>query len=413
MQTREKAARALADHPAAEVLGPVSEILLQEHDVEIHATCLDVLTNLGAVVALEQVRTDGWFEQLGARIMNFERICEVMGARFLAYSIILGLQVRSLAVDPRFPVNTKIEFMTDSNQIQSLTLGEFRIRVVQTLLQAHRPMVDNVLPLSITEATALIGGRNLLLAPLFGIQLEQLVGTTVAPEEIGGIVGFSYGGNFSYLRVSDFGILILEKLKEDLADSQDEPFKLDLDLVPIAREAFEKGDFEKVLTTLDAWPGLLSILLKTPMARTLEDGQRDAIGEGLELLGASFEKMDRNPWSEELYKLGLQFAKEGRAAARLYLKLGLLLSKLAKYGEAIGPLRRALRMEADRETALCALAHAFLMRGKTIPAAALLEYAAANNMEFPELAADLAEVRNRLKTAGCSWDVPLAKQEIY
>lgn len=411
-EQREEAVRALAELPPQQTLQPVSDILLQDHEEPIYRACLDLLQKMGAVVSLDQVRTDGWFEQLGARILNFDRICDVMGRRFLAYSIILGLQIRSLNVDPRFPVNTRVDYTTDGKQPQSLTLGEFRLRVVQTLIQEHRPIVENTLPLSVTAATAILGGRNLLLAPLFGISLERLVATTVEPGEIGGIVGFSCEDGFSYARVSDFNILIFEKLKEDLSDSQEEPFKLDLDLVSIAREAFERGDIEKVLSTLDAWPGLLSILLKTPMARSLEEGQREAIGEGLEILGASFEKMERDPWSEELYKLGLQFSKEGTSAARLYLRLGLLLLKLEKYGEAIGPLRRALKMHDDKETALCALARAFLKRGKTIPAAALLEYAAAKEWEFPGLDADLKEVRKRLKAAGLGWNIPLMDQEI-
>lgn len=409
---REAALLSLLEQPPEKLLEPVSELLLEQHDEAILAHCLDLLEKMGAVVSLAEVRTDGWFEQLGARIKNFDRICEVMGSRFLAYSIILGIHVRSLAVDSRFPVNTKIEFTLDGSQVQSLPLGEFRLRVVQALIQDQKPLVEKTFPLTVPGATAMIGGRALLLAPLFGICFEQIIATNTELNDVAGIVGFFMDDGFHFMRIRDFNILIFEKIKEDLASGNQEPFKLDLELVPIAREAFEKGDLDKAISTLDAWPGLLSILLKTPMARTLEDAQRESIGEGLEILGASFERLERDPWSEELYKLGLQFAKEGNTAGRLYLRLGMLLVRMEKYGEAIGPLRRALTINVDREKALCSLAHAFLRRGKIIPAAALFEYAAAHDMEFPELEVGLVEVRERLQRNGLSWDVPVAKQEI-
>ena len=153
----------------------MANLLIEDCTDEVQGACLDLLERLGAVASLADVRADGWFQQFGAKISNFDRICAIMGERFLAYAIILGIQIRSLTTDQRFPANTSIEFSLEDEQIQTLILGEFRVRVVQALLKDHRASVELKLPFSVEDAAAMIGGRNLLLAPLFGISLEQVV----------------------------------------------------------------------------------------------------------------------------------------------------------------------------------------------------------------------------------------------
>ena len=39
---------------------------------------------------LDAVRTDGWFERIGEGIGSFQALCEIIGERFFAFSIIVG-----------------------------------------------------------------------------------------------------------------------------------------------------------------------------------------------------------------------------------------------------------------------------------------------------------------------------------
>ena len=39
---------------------------------------------------LDALRTDGWFERIGEGIGSFQALCEIVGERFFAFSIIVG-----------------------------------------------------------------------------------------------------------------------------------------------------------------------------------------------------------------------------------------------------------------------------------------------------------------------------------
>ncbi len=403
---RESALIALTQQPAESVLGPVADLILEDSSDHVQAACLDLLERIGGVVPLAEIRADGWFEQLGNQIGQFDRICDVLGAHFLAYSIILGIQVRSLTVDPRYSSNTSVEFSTGDDQLQTLPLTEFRIRVVQAVMQGNRLPVDPSLPLRIEDAAAMIGGRNLLLAPLFHVSLEQLILASLDPEEPRALVGYMSREGFSFIDLRDFDDLVRGKVRRDLAGTAEKPFKLDLGIVETAKKAFKQGDMDKVIETLETWPGLLSILLRTPVMRSLDDEQREIIGEGMELLGIAFAGREREAWIEELFKLGLQFVREGEIAGRLYFRLGTMLTENDRFSEAIGLLRRAHALGLPKEKIIPLLGRAFLRTDKVVAGAALLEHASANGMLTAEFEDDLSKIRELLEDADLVWNVP-------
>ncbi|MCP4679490.1 MAG: hypothetical protein GY854_29165 [Deltaproteobacteria bacterium] len=388
------------------VLGPVADLILEDSSDHVQAACLDLLERVGGVVSLSEIRADGWFEQFGGKIGQFGKICDVLGERFLAYSIILGIQIRSLMVDPRYAANTSVEFTSGDEQLQTLPLAEFRIRVVQAVMQGNRLPVDPSLPLRLDDATAIIGGRNLLLAPLFDISLEQLVLASLSTEEPRALVGYFSKDGFSFIDLRDFDELLRGKVRRDLAGTAEEPFKLDLGVVETARTAFKQGDMDKVIETLETWPGLLSVLLRTPVVHSLENEQREIIGEGMELLGTAFDGRDREAWIEELFKLGLQFVREGEIAGRLYHRLGKMLIKNDRHSEAIGFLRRANALGTPEEEIIPLLGRAFLKTDKVVAGTALLEHASAREILTTEFESDLSKARERLEDANLVWNVP-------
>jgi hypothetical protein len=403
---REEALVTLAAMPPGEVIRPVADLLVADSDPVIQSACLDVLERLGAAASLADFRADDWFERIGEEVSNFDAICSVLGARFLAYSMMLGIQIRSLTTDPRSVANTSVEFETGDGQPQVLPLGEFRLRVVQALIQQKQERPPAALPLTPETAVALVGRSLILLAPLFGLSLQRLVLAGAAPAAPRALLGFLSDSGFSFMELEEFERFVKQKVRRDLAGALEEPLRLDLGAVEHARAAAAAGDMDGVIGLLENWPGLLVTLQRTPMVHQLEDRQLELISEGLRLLGDAFVTRGRRNWSEELYRLGLQFVREGRPAGRLYQRLGVLLCGEGRFGEAIGLLRRAQGLGVEEEEILPHLGRAFLRRDKLVAAAALLEEAGARGIETPELRADLAEVRERFARADLTWDIP-------
>ncbi len=405
-RTREAALIALGEQPASSVLKPLADLMIEDSSHFVHGACLDLMERFGAVVSLSEVRLDGWFDQLSEEISNFDKIGSIVGKRFLAYSIILGVQIRSLTTDPRYQANSVVEFTAGDEQVQTLTLGEFRVRIVQSIIQDQREPVSLNLPLSTADATAIIGGRNLLLAPLFSISIDKLILADLDLRSPQAIVGYISEQGYNFLSLRDFEELIKGKARRDLAGTQEEPFMLDLEAVDRARQAFDEGDLDRVIAMLQTWPGLLSVLHRTPVVKDLEQEQLEKISEGLEILGLAFQERDRKTWSEELFRLGLQFSREGEVAARIFHHLGLLLVKNQRFGEAIGLFRRAIKLGVSESEILPLLGRAFLKTDKVIAASALLKKASAIGCDSLELKEDLTAVDDILERAGQSWNVP-------
>jgi len=60
---------------------------------------------------LDAIRTDGWFERIGEGIGSFQALCEIVGERFFAFSIIVGARITALTVDRRNPDLSLVDFV--------------------------------------------------------------------------------------------------------------------------------------------------------------------------------------------------------------------------------------------------------------------------------------------------------------
>src|SRR5438094_9488621 len=90
---------------------------------------------------LDALRTDGWFERIGEGIGSFQALCEIVGERFVAFSLITGARITALSVDRRTMDNSLVDFVVGGAEgddfdvePQRLSLGEFRRRLVAALL---------------------------------------------------------------------------------------------------------------------------------------------------------------------------------------------------------------------------------------------------------------------------------------
>src|SRR5579864_9112961 len=131
---------------------------------------------------LDAVRTDGWLERIGDGIGSFQALCEIIGERFFAFSIIVGARITALTVDRRNPDLSLVDFVVgvgeadDALEPQRLTLADFRRRLAGALLvEDDKPAPPPARETDVEAIQLYIGVRYLLLAPLYGYSLQKLI----------------------------------------------------------------------------------------------------------------------------------------------------------------------------------------------------------------------------------------------
>lgn len=341
------------------------------------------------IVSLEAIRTDGWFERIGEGIGSFQALCDIIGARFFAFSMITGARITSLTVDRRVPDNTVVEFSLGGDEagngaeVQRLSLVEFRRRLVNALV-IDEPTGPPPTRHTDLEAVQLhVGVRYLLLAPLYGYALKEL---RVGPE--GSEITVLHDGVEESCSLIAFRARIRTHVREELERVTRPAARsaIDLGRVPEAEDAAARGDHVRVLELLGAWPAPLALFLRTPEGQLLNPDTRSIIARALALLGGSCIALGEIGKGEEILRLGIQYAADGPAAPEVFLKLGEAIFADGRPGEAIGPLRRAANLGAAPEKVWPLLAQAFALRGRYLAAVAAAEEARAAGVPREELA---------------------------
>lgn len=349
--------------------------------------------------ALDKARADGWLEQLGDGSQGFTQLCEVVGERFVAFSVIAGIRITALTVDPRNPDQSVVEFeIGDLPGAQRLSLGDFRERLAQAMLSDDDPATGEPEGGDAEALQSYIGFRYVLLAPLYGIGLDALkVDAGLASLAV------TIGGQRTELPLSDFRDLVRDRVREDVEQQRaPSPFSIDLNLVPRARAAAKSGDSEAVAEILGSWPGPLSLLLRTAEGQGLAPEVRATLAEALGMLGSAFVELGRTEWAQEVLRLGIQWGQDQlEVSADLFRRLGGAYVAEARHGEAIGLFRRALALGAPRSEVLPALAASFLARERHIAAMLCAEDALAAGASQDAV----REVRTKAKEVlGTPWE---------
>lgn len=315
---------------------------------------------------LEKVRADGWLEQLGEGSQGFTQLCEVVGERFVAFSVIAGIRITALTVDPRAPDASVVEFeIGELPGAQRLRLGEFRERLAQAMLSDDDPPTELPSSPDSEAIQSYIGFRYVLLAPLYGMTLEEL---RVDGDDA--TVVLTMDEERAELPLEELRARIRDAVRDE-ADSHraPSPFAIDLNVVPQAREASRAGDHARVTELLGSWPGPLSMLLRTAEGQSLAPEVRGTLAESLGMLGTSFVEVGRVEWAQEVLRLGIQWSQDQLdVSADLFRRLGHAYVAEGRHGEAIGLFRRAIGLGAPRTVVLPLLARSFLERGRHLAA---------------------------------------------
>ena len=360
---------------------------------------------------LDALRTDGWFERIGEGIGSFHALCEIVGERFLAFSIIVGARITALTVDRRSPDQTLVDFVVGAAENdgdlepQRLTLADFRRRLVGALLveEERKP----TLPERETDVEAIqlyIGVRYLLLAPLYSYSLQRL---RLRGGDMAEVV-VSHDGDEETFEVEAFRAKIRANVREELDRvATGARGAIDLSKVATAEAAAARGEWPKVVAILGAWPAPLAIFLRTPEGQMLAPEARNIIAKGLGILGSACVHLKELEQAEEVFRIGIQYAQEGLAAADLFRHLGEALLISERPGEAIGPLRRSLAFGGRAEQVMPPLARAYLRRGRYVAAYVCLHNALSAGVPEAYLADELRAVEEKLGPSLTAWKVRL------
>jgi hypothetical protein len=362
--------------------------------------------------ALDAVRTDGWFERIGEGIGSFQALCEIVGERFFAFSIVVGARITALTVDRRSPDNTLVDFVVGLGDVdadlepQRLTLADFRRRLVGALLVEDDAAPS--VPTRDTDVEAIqlyIGVRYLLIAPLYGYSLRKLTveGVARGQKQTAELV-VSHDGVEEKHELGAFRMRIRAHVREELERAAaGTRSAIDLSKVAEAEAAALHNEWPKVVQLLGAWPAPLAIFLRTPEGQMLAPDARALIAKGLGLLGSACVQLGEAEQAEEVFRIGIQYAQEGFAAADLFRRLGEALLLNGRPGEAVGALRRAMAFGGPQAQVMPLLARSFLLRKRFVAAYACIRDALEAGVGERELADEMRQVESALGLALTSW----------
>lgn len=337
---------------------------------------------------LSAARPDRWFDKVLEQSSDFAQASKIMGRATLGLALVAGARISSLTANPKAPEGTTVEFSIGPDPtVRQVPLSEFRQTIARYLLA---PLRFSALPHDpgVEALQAHVGGRYLLEASLFYVkplELRQDVGLTEIVLE------------FNDLRhvvsLEDFRDVMDERVRTELGLGQSaDAMAIDLTVLDRAEEANAHGNWEATVAMLTPWLTPISMLLRTGEAEALTDEVHGKLSDSLELLGTAYTKIGDLDAANEVLRLGVQWAGESSKAGELFLTLGQASAAGGKHGEAIGLLRRALRLGAPERNALPLLAVSLAARDQSLAAMVCLQRArraGANDSALEPLAADL------------------------
>lgn len=343
------------------------------------------------VYDLAAARPDGWFEAVLEQSDDFDKACQLIGRTTLALALIAGARVLSITADSQSQERTMVEFSIGQDPtVRQLPLSEFRQTIGQYLLV---PLQSEELPEDPgVEALQMhIGGRYMLEAVLFQVKPLELRRDLGLSE-----LAIEFNGLRHVLTLDDLRDILDERVRSELRLDRRDEFSIDLGVVDRAEEANARGNWSATVALLNPWLGPISMLLRTGEAEDLSQEVRARLSASLDLLGTAYAELGELDAANEVLRLGVQWAGESSEAADLFLALGRASVAGEKHGEAIGLLRRAIRLGASEHASMPLLAKSLAAREQWLAAMVCAERARELGAADSALDSATAELKARL-----------------
>lgn len=347
------------------------------------------------VYDLSGARPDRWFEEVLEQSKDFEKACQIIGRSTLGLALIAGARILSLTPNPHAERLTTIEFsIGEDPTIRQVPLREFRKEIGRHLLT---PLEPRGLPADpdVEALQAHVGGRYLLEASLFQVE----------PVELRYELGLSeltlvFNELRHVLALGDFRDVLDDRVRSELGLGPQQENAIDLAVVDQAEQANAHENWGATVAMLNPWLTPIAMLLRTGDADGLSEEVHGRLSAGLDLLGTAYANMGELDAANEVLRLGVQWAGESGKAGSLFLALGRASVLGEKHGEAIGLLRRAVRLGAEERDALPLLAQSLSARDQTLAAMVCNERARELGADAEDLNALAVKLEARL---GAAW----------
>jgi hypothetical protein len=314
-----------------------------------------------------------WFDEILKQSPDFQRASQLIGRSTLGLALVAGARIASLTPNPEAQHLTMVEFSIGADaSVQQVRLPEFRETIAQYLLT---PLQTPGLPEdpNVESLQAHIGGRYMLEASLFQVRPLELRHDLGLSE-----LALEFNGVRHVLTLEDFRDVLDERVRAELGLGQSEQeVAIDLALVDKALEANAQGRWTETIALLTPWLTPVSMLLRTGEAQELAQDVHGRLSEALDLLGKAYANIGDLGAANEILRLGVQWAGETSKAGDLFFTLGRASIGSEKHGEAIGLLRRAIRLGVAERKAMPLLAAALAARDQALGAMVCLQRARA------------------------------------
>jgi tetratricopeptide (TPR) repeat protein len=349
------------------------EIRLAETPSRFVTALDEMLAARGLCVNLDPFVVDNWFDGMIKRIDGFEEVCDVVGYRFMAFSLIIGINLKAVMHNPEFPSESTVEFVIQGEkEAQEAPIEDFRKMLIVSLLSDDPPTQPVRTPPAREEVARLVGVRYLLLAPLYGIRPRKLYIMDQALHTDGYSVVFDHDGETREWSLERFREFLRDFVSEEQVREPAARGRFAAEDIRSAEKALSAGNPERALEYLRDWilfvrnyrlTGTVAQLVKEPDA---------LFARGLLLTGRAYRLLDRNRLSEDLLRFSIQLLPSGEMLPRFYYELAVIMMEEGRHAEAIAPLKHALKLGLSHERVYPYLGEALLRSDRAVGAALVL-----------------------------------------
>jgi tetratricopeptide (TPR) repeat protein len=370
LSERLRGVRWLLEHGGPEGIRRIIEAKKDEADSEFAVVVEKFLAEKEILIDLSPHVVEDWFESMVRTIEGFEEVCDLVGYRFVAFAMIAGINMKAVNHNPEFPSESTVEFSIGSDKnVNEMSLEEFRKTLVLSILS---PDTDS--PVTLTQPvtregiTKILGVRYFLLSPLYSMKLKRLFVLDASLGFDGYMVEVEREGKLNEWTIPVFRESLRKLVAREEVREKEPLGRFTQESISQAEKALEAGNPSNALEHLRDWilfvrnyriTGGIAQLLHEPDAH---------FERGLLLSGRAYRLLKRNRISEDILRFSIQLLPTARKKPIFLYELALIMIAEGRFGEAIGPLRKAQKLGIPKSLIFPLLGRAFLECGRTVAA---------------------------------------------
>jgi len=374
LSERLRGVRWLLEHGGPDGIRQIIEVKKDEADSEFASVVEKFLAEKEILIDLSPHVVEDWFESMVRTIEGFEEVCDLVGYRFVAFAMIAGINMKAVNHNPEFPAESTVEFSIGSDRnVNEMSLEEFRKTLVLSILSPDTDSPSRLTqPVTREGITRILGVRYFLLAPLYAMKLKRLFVLDASRGFDGYIVEVEREGKLHEWTIPVFRENLRKLVAREEVREKEPLGRFTQESISQAEKALEAGNPSNALEHLRDWilfvrnyriTGGIAQLLHEPDAH---------FERGLLLSGRAYRLLKRNRISEDILRFSIQLLPTARKKPIFLYELALIMIAEGRFGEAIGPLRKAQKLGIPKSLIFPLLGRAFLECDRSVAAFLIL-----------------------------------------